>query len=475
MGRLTVAHRAWRGAPLIALAVGLPLIGACEPISQWHGVNATVGNFGSAVLATATASGEAGLINASPSATGVASRTTLTAQASVSAGNAGAHGRSAVIRIKKTAPSGGSLSVTSSPATLSANAQTVSVTTTTAASGDNIDVSVLIENAQPRDVLVVTNALLFGGSGGPPPPPPTPTPTHSGTPGPTPPPPPPPTPNPGGGPCGTVASTTYQHVIWIVMENHSYGSVIGNSSAPFTTQLAKECATAPHWSDAGSQYNSLPNYIALTTGIPTGDPRLSPFTCDCAPSASGVNVTVDNVFRQFRTAGLSEKTYSEGMSANCSTTGTTYAPKHNPALYMWGGNDRAECQTTDVPMGSDTSGNFINDLNNNTLPNFSFINPNMCNSTHDCGVSTGDAFDRTLITNITNSAVYKQGHTAVVLLWDEDTPIPNVVVSPSVHAGLVVGGAVSHYSLLRATEDMFGLPHLLAAGTAPDLRAATGL
>ena len=200
--------------------------------------------------------------------------------------------------------------------------------------------------------------------------------------------------------------------------------------APFETALAHQCATATHWKDAGSDYNSLPNYIALTTGIPTGDSRLDPFSCDCA-SASSVNVTVDNLFRQVRTAGLTEKSYAEGMSGNCSNTGTAYAPKHNPALYMWGGSDRQACRADDVPMGSSSSGAFIDSLQAGTLPNFSFIAPNLCHDTHDCGVAAGDAYLKTLMGNILASRLYGQGHTAVAVVWDEDTPVPNIVVSPS--------------------------------------------
>ena len=283
-----------------------------------------------------------------------------------------------------------------------------------------------------------------------------------------------PTPAPGTGPCGTVGSTSYDHVIWIVMENKSYGSVIGSGSAPYETALAQQCATAAHWNDAGGQYNSLPNYIALTTGIRTGDSRLDPFTCDCAPSSS-VSVTVDNLFRQVRAAGLTEKSYAEGMSRDCSNSGAAYAPKHNPALYMWGGSDRQACSADDVPMGSNSSGAFIDDLRARTLPNFSFIAPNLCNDTHDCGVATGDVYLQTLMGNILASSLYRHGHTAVVVVWDEDTPVPNIVVSPSVHPGTVVESTVSHYSLLRATEDIFGLPRLLSAADAPDLRAPTGL
>ena len=44
-----------------------------------------------------------------------------------------------------------------------------------------------------------------------------------------------------GGPCGTASTPPrrYQHVIWIIMENKSYSSVIGSSSAPYETQLAR--------------------------------------------------------------------------------------------------------------------------------------------------------------------------------------------------------------------------------------------
>ena len=181
-----------------------------------------------------------------------------------------------------------------------------------------------------------------------------------------------------------------------------------------------------------------------------------------------MNVTVDNLSGKSVAAGLTEKSYAEGMSGNCSNSGTTYVPKHNPALYMWGGNDRQACSADDVPMGSNSSGAFIDDLRARTLPNFSFIAPNLCNDTHDCGVATGDVFLKTLMGDILASSLYRHGHTAVIVVWDEDTPVPNIVVSPSVHPGTVVESTVSHYSLLRAPEDIFGLPRLLSAAAAPD-------
>ena len=42
------------------------------------------------------------------------------------------------------------------------------------------------------------------------------------------------------GPCGTATTPhTYQHVIWIWMENHSFSDIIGNTSqAPYINSLA---------------------------------------------------------------------------------------------------------------------------------------------------------------------------------------------------------------------------------------------
>lgn len=74
------------------------------------------------------------------------------------------------------------------------------------------------------------------------------------------------------------------------------------------------------------------------------------------------------------------------------------------------------------------------------------------------------------------SQSYQAGRTAVVVLYDEDTPIPNFVVAPSVIPGTVVTGAYSHYSLLRSTEEMLGITNLLLnARTAPSLRQPLNL
>jgi phosphatidylinositol-3-phosphatase len=117
-------------------------------------------------------------------------------------------------------------------------------------------------------------------------------------------------------------------------------------------------------------------------------------------------------------------------------------------------------------MGSATAGNFISVLNGNTLPAYSLVAPNLCNDAHDCGVPAGDQFLKTLLPQVFSSQVYRSGTTAGFVVWDEDGYIPNIAIAPSVIPGRAAATAVSHYGLLRATEEMLGLPLLgNAAGT----------
>src|SRR6202046_4365826 len=40
---------------------------------------------------------------------------------------------------------------------------------------------------------------------------------------------------------------TYKHVIWIWLENHSYGAILGSSQAPYFNTLAKDCGVATNY------------------------------------------------------------------------------------------------------------------------------------------------------------------------------------------------------------------------------------
>jgi hypothetical protein len=237
--------------------------------------------------------------------------------------------------------------------------------------------------------------------------------------------------------------------------------VFGDTSAPYLNALAGKCGTDSAYTSVVSP--SLPNYLGATSGSTQG------VADDADPSAH--SFTVDNLFRQVRAAGSTERSFAESMTGPCGLVSAgSYAAKHNPAVYYVGGDDRSACQVDDLPFSA-----FPSVLASGQLPTFMSITPNICDDMHDCPVASGDQWLATWVPQILSTASYRSGTTALFIVWDEPTPLANVVVAPSVRSGTVSGTTVNHYSLLRATEEMLGLPLLGGAATAPDLRTVFGI
>lgn len=275
--------------------------------------------------------------------------------------------------------------------------------------------------------------------------------------------------DPSPAPCGWRAGSgpaTYRHVVWIWMENRRFSEVIGNQAAPYETALAAACGTATNFAHTGQP--SLPNYIAATSGdtqgiADNGHPLAHP-------------LTVDNIFRQVRAAGGTARTYAEAMPVNCWAGETDdYTFITNPALYYSSLGDAAACLADDVPMGTLTDGALAADIDAGALPTFATVVPDLCNNTHDCPVAAGDAWLARWIPRILGGLDYRTQATAVFVVWDEFTPMPFIVVSPTTRPGTVVTAPLDHYSLLRTTEELLRLPLLARAGLAASMRAAFNL
>jgi phospholipase C len=279
-------------------------------------------------------------------------------------------------------------------------------------------------------------------------------------------------------PCGTVSTApTYTHVIWILMENHSFGDIIGNTSqAPYINQLASQCGLATNYHNVS--HPSLPNYIALTSGLSGRD--LKPFNSDCSPSKK-CSTAAPSIFGQ----GETWKAYEESMPSNCAAANSgEYAVRHNPPPYY---TTLTGCSTLDVPYTQ-----LATDLANNALPAFSFITPNLIDDMHDGTIAQGDAWLSANLPTILTSSEYTSGSTAVIVTWDEgsggktgedcsanttDTSclVATIVVSPSTPAGSMSATLFNHYSLLGTTEALLGLPALGAASSAPTMTSAFNL
>jgi phosphatidylinositol-3-phosphatase len=278
-------------------------------------------------------------------------------------------------------------------------------------------------------------------------------------------------------PCGRASSdrASYSHVIWLWMENKSYEQIVGSSSAPYLNSLARACGLATNYHNI--THPSLPNYIAATSGL--GGPNLEPFTSDCNPSPS-CSTAGKSIFAQVP----SWRAYEESMPTACDRHDSgDYAARHNPPPYY---TSLTGCTRADLPLTR-----LAGDLASDSLPAFSFITPNLCHDTHDCPVSAGDHWLADEVPGIVGSRAYRAGRTVLFITWDEGEGgstsqcatnesdvgchIATVIVSPSTPPGERSAELFNHYSLLRTTEQLLGLPALGEAAGASSMRRAFGL
>jgi phospholipase C len=273
-------------------------------------------------------------------------------------------------------------------------------------------------------------------------------------------------------PPGTGAIPTVAHVFVLVEENHSYASVIGNASMPYTNGLANQYALATQY--YANRHNSLPNYFMLTVGdlVTTDD------------SFTGT-VTADNVVRALTAAGKTWKIYAESLP-NVAYSGPSivpYARDHNPFAYF-----------SDVKKSSSQTSNMVplnqlaSDITNNTLPDYAMIVPDLGNDGHDCPQEAATCTDTDKLGNIDSWVHTNVGplisssafqNSVLIYTWDEsdinDTTnggghIATILVSPKVRSGFQSTTMYQHQSALKLTMQLLGVTDFPgAAATAPDM------
>jgi hypothetical protein len=107
------------------------------------------------------------------------------------------------------------------------------------------------------------------------------------------------------------------------------------------------------------------------------------------------------------------------------------------------------------------------DIAAGNLPALAFVVPNMCNSTHDCSLTTGD----TWLAGIVPALIDAVGSNGVVILtWDEDdngsfNHILTVFAGATVKPGYSHTIFMNHYGVLRTICDALGLAPMGAAST----------
>ncbi|MFB7714743.1 alkaline phosphatase family protein [Streptomyces sp. NPDC056105] len=248
---------------------------------------------------------------------------------------------------------------------------------------------------------------------------------------------------------------TPDHTVVVVFENHAYNQVIGSSSAPYINSLKTNGASLS--ASYALTHPSQPNYFALFSGATQGITDDSCYT----PGFS----SQPNLASELIAAGKTWGSYNEGLPSQGSTTCSSgdYARKHNP----WFGFSNVPTST------AKTFAQFPSDYS--TLPQVSFVVPDLCSDMHDCSVSTGDTW---LKNNLSAYATWAKTHNSLlVVTFDEDNrlagnKIPTVLYGQQVTPGATSATTYNHYDVLRTIEDMHGLPH---AGNAASGKDITGI
>src|SRR3954468_24763770 len=322
------------------------------------------------------------------------------------------------------------------------------------------------------------------------------------------------------------ATPPIRHVWVIVLENKDYTDTFGpGSKAPYLSKtLVGEGQLLPRYYGIG--HESLDNYIAMVSGQ-SPNPQTQAdcqFFTEFLPGMIGADgqalgqgcvypSTVKTVADQLEAKGLTWKGYMESMKTNCqhpdigardetqtASADNQYAARHNPFIYFHSIIDRPICAQRVVALDKLTA-----DLaSEGTTPNFSFITPDLCHDGHDepCkginepgGLVSSDQFLQTWVPRITGSPAFKKDGLLVVPFDESESgaddccnepsgpntpnnggPDPGngggrtgaVLLSRYLKPGVANDTPYNHYSLLRSTENLFGLGHLGYASR-PDL------
>ena len=251
----------------------------------------------------------------------------------------------------------------------------------------------------------------------------------------------------------------FEYIVIIMFENKEFGSVIGNPEMPIYNKLAREYTLLTQY--YAIRHPSLPNYIALMGGDIFG---ISSNCQDCFIDAPSLPDLIEQ-------SGRTWKTYQEDMPEPCFLGSTNlYAQKHNPLVYFDPIRLNPErCQRSVVPLKV-----LPLDIATNSLPNFFFIKPNICNDSHDCSLDISD----TWLTNLLNVLIPALDATAkpyfVAMLFEEGQGdhtccglpepgggrVPMVLYSPLVKNGFEDPTPYTHYSLLKTISESWGLEYL---------------
>jgi phosphatidylinositol-3-phosphatase len=263
-------------------------------------------------------------------------------------------------------------------------------------------------------------------------------------------------------------TTQNKHVVMVMEENQSYSTVVGNTiSWSNLNDLINKGALATHY--YANSHPSIGNYFMLTTGqlLTTDDNSTKVWN-------------VDNLARRMLASGVSFKVYAEGITQGYLGGNTgLYLIRHNPFAML--SDVAGSTQVANQTIWPFTQ--FAADLANGTLPEFSFIIPDIDHDAHDGTPQQADAWLRTnVIGPLSSDSVFEPGGDGVLIVGFDEAAnsdathggghVAAVLWGPNVKVGYTQASTTvyQHQSMLRTVMEQLGLSNPPgAAATAPSM------
>lgn len=229
---------------------------------------------------------------------------------------------------------------------------------------------------------------------------------------------------------------------------------------PYLNSLANQFGLATQY--FADTHPSIGNYFMMTTGqvITNDDTSMS-------------TVTVDNIVRHLISAGKTWKSYAESLPSVGYTGGDQlpYVRHHNPMSFF---SDVVNSPVQALNLVPFTQ--FAIDQNNNQLPDFSFVVPNLNDDAHNGTLAQADAWLQANIAPLISSAAFQKNGLLLIVFDEAETTdttnggghVAMVAVGPLVKPGSQSAVLYQHESLLKTITSYLGIDgNLGKAATAP--------
>ncbi len=293
----------------------------------------------------------------------------------------------------------------------------------------------------------------------------------------------------------------FEHVFVVVEENQNYEAVVGNTKdLPYLNTLAAKYGVATNY--YANTHPSINNYFYLTAGRSGTRPPWIGVLADLFPG----EVAGDNIASVLTANGKTWKAYAESIPRAGDVDGDRfpYVKHHNPFAYFESvRQSKAAAGQPSQRANIVSFESFDRDLQHDTLPDYSFIVPNLYNDGHHNAVtrqraSCGDhralqGIDTWLKANmepLIESETFKRGG-LLVIVFDEGCEtgpkadsrydpkrrdlkggghIPALIISSQTPPGTTRDELYHHESVLRLSLRALGVEQFPGlARSAPDM------